>query len=89
MMEDRDYSEETAQHIDDEVKRIIEDCYARAQEILRKHAESVQQIVAVLLVKESLSSAEVQEILYGGPKPTTEEPVPQEQVQLTPYPATA
>ncbi|MHB9131851.1 MAG: ATP-dependent zinc metalloprotease FtsH [Armatimonadota bacterium] len=76
IMEDRDYSEETAMKIDHEVKRIVEESYQRAKEILRKHAEQTQRIVAVLLEKEALGSEEVQELLYGGPKPQPDtEPV--------------
>ncbi len=72
IMEDRDYSEETAQRIDGEVQRLVEECYSRASDILRKYAEQARQIVIVLLEKESLSSEEVQFILYGGEKPQPE-----------------
>ena len=75
IMENRgDYSEDTAKRIDDEVQRLVEECYARAKDILRKHAEAAQSIVAELLVKESMSCEEVQHILYGGEKPAPYEP---------------
>jgi len=64
IMEDRDYSEETAQRIDGEVQRIVEECYDRARSILRKHAEQAKEIVAELREKESLTSNEVKAILY-------------------------
>jgi cell division protease FtsH len=64
IMEDRDYSEETAQHIDKEVQRIVDECHSRALSILRKHAEESKEIARVLLEKESLTSEEVQAILY-------------------------
>ena len=73
IMEDRDYSEETAERIDAEVQRIIEECYTRAKETIRKHGVPVQTIVGQLLEKETLSSEEVQAILYGGQQP---EPLP-------------
>ncbi|MHB9109089.1 MAG: ATP-dependent zinc metalloprotease FtsH [Armatimonadota bacterium] len=66
IMEDRDYSEQTAQRIDEEVQGIIEECYDRARNIIRKHAEPVKQIVADLREKESLTSDEVKAVLYRG-----------------------
>jgi cell division protease FtsH len=65
IMEDRDYSEETAVRIDGEVQRIVNECFTRAKEIFQAHAEPVQRIVAVLLEKESLGSEEVKALLYG------------------------
>ncbi|OPZ87889.1 MAG: ATP-dependent zinc metalloprotease FtsH [bacterium ADurb.Bin429] len=73
IMEDRDYSEETAERIDSEVQRIIEECYTRAKETIRKHSVPVKTIVGELLEKETLTSEEVQAILYGGQQP---EPLP-------------
>jgi len=64
IMEDRDYSEKTAQRIDDEVHRIVDECYQRAMNILRKHTEQAKEIVVRLREKESLSSDEVKAILY-------------------------
>ncbi|MHB0939694.1 MAG: ATP-dependent zinc metalloprotease FtsH [Armatimonadota bacterium] len=66
IMEDRDYSEQTAQRIDEEVQGIIEECYDRARNIIRKHAEQVTEIVADLREKESLTSDEVKAVLYRG-----------------------
>jgi cell division protease FtsH len=64
MMENRDYSEQTAQRIDAEVQHIIDECYARAKEILRNHAEPAARVVAQLLESESMGSEEVRAILY-------------------------
>jgi len=64
MMEDRDYSEQTAERIDDEVHRIVDECYDRAKNILRKHTEQTKEIVVMLREKESLTCSEVREILY-------------------------
>ncbi len=74
IMEDRDYSEETAERIDNEVHRIVEDCYTRAKDILRKHEDPAKRIVSVLLEKESLSSDEVKAILYDGQHQNTAMP---------------
>jgi cell division protease FtsH len=72
IMEDRDYSEETAERIDGEVQRIIAECHTRAKDTIRKHTEQVQRIVAVLLEKESLTVDEVKAILYGEAAPNEE-----------------
>ncbi|MHB9026223.1 MAG: ATP-dependent zinc metalloprotease FtsH [Armatimonadota bacterium] len=69
IMEDRDYSEETAMRIDNEVHQIIEECYTRARDILRKHHAQTEEIVTVLLEKEALSSDEVKAILKGTSQP--------------------
>jgi len=66
IMEDRDYSEQTAQRIDEEVQRIVEECYDRARSIFRKHAEQAKEIVVDLREKESLTCDEVRAILYRG-----------------------
>lgn len=66
IMENRDYSEETAVRIDTEMQHMIEECYARAKEIIGNHAEPAKEIVSILLEKESLSSDEVRAILYRG-----------------------
>ena len=89
IMEDRDYSEDTAKRIDDEVQRLVDECYTRAKDTLRKHAEPAQRIVADLLEKESLTSEEVQHILYGGEKPQPTEPQPTPVIRPNALPATA
>ncbi|MEI6519910.1 MAG: ATP-dependent zinc metalloprotease FtsH [bacterium] len=65
IMEDRDYSENTAELIDAEVHRIIETSYNKAKELLSENSEVASNIVKVLLVKESLSRDEVTAIMRG------------------------
>jgi cell division protease FtsH len=65
IMEDRDYSENTAELIDTEVHRIIETSYNKAKELLSENSEIASNIVKVLLVKESLSRDEVTAIMRG------------------------
>jgi cell division protease FtsH len=65
IMEDRDYSENTAELIDAEVHRIIETSYNKAKELLNENSEIVSNIVKVLLEKESLSRDEVTAIMRG------------------------
>ncbi|MGV6859150.1 MAG: ATP-dependent zinc metalloprotease FtsH [bacterium] len=61
--EERDYSEETAQLIDDEVKRIVEEQYQRTTEILTSHRSTLDKLASRLEVKEVLSGDEVMEIV--------------------------
>ena len=56
--EDRDYSEEVAYAIDQEVKAIIDSCYAKAKEILTEKRELLDRIASVLLEREVLDGKE-------------------------------
>ncbi len=61
--EERNYSEKTADLIDAEVKRIIEECYSRAKKVLREQKKIVLEIANVLLKKETLQGKELKEYL--------------------------
>jgi cell division protease FtsH len=50
----KDYSEQTADEIDHEVKRIISECFARAQETLTQNRAALDRIAAELIEKETL-----------------------------------
>lgn len=60
------YSDETAKVIDEEVKRIVNEQYERAKEILRKYAKEHNQIRDLLVEKEVIFHDDVQLIL--GPR---------------------
>lgn len=62
----RDYSDETAQTIDREVRNIVERNYRRAKEILAAHKEKLTRLADALLEYETLDGAEVDIILQGG-----------------------
>lgn len=62
----REYSESTAQQIDAEVKRIIDEAYARATELLETHREKVRIIAKALLEFETLDAIHVREIIEFG-----------------------
>ena len=65
MVENRDYSEEYARTIDDEVKNILEVGYERAKTILLENKEKIETLVEILLERETLDSAEFTEIMNG------------------------
>ncbi len=59
------YSEETASKIDGEVKRIIEESYARALDILKKYRDKIDDIAKILLEKETIEGDELDKLLKG------------------------
>ena len=61
----QDYSEKTAEEIDDEVKRIITECYDRAKEILEKNRQILHLMAEALLDRETLNREEIQMLLKG------------------------
>ena len=65
MMKEKSYSEQTAQTIDGEVKRIVEDCHKKAMEILKKNRKFLKIMAEALLEREVLDSTDVDDILAG------------------------
>ncbi len=62
----QDYSEATAVEIDQEVKRIVMENYARAKSILKKKLDTLHKFAQILLEKEVLDSAEIEMIIKKG-----------------------
>jgi cell division protease FtsH len=54
----KDYSEKTAQLIDEEIKRLTDEAYVYAKKLLKDKKEYVEKLVAVLLEKEVVTSEE-------------------------------
>ena len=52
--EQRDYSEKTAEQIDQEIKRLVETGEQRGREILIKYRDKLDELVAVLMQQETL-----------------------------------
>jgi cell division protease FtsH len=65
IMEDRDYSEEIARAIDEEVRAIIDQGYERAREILSQNRVKMDEIAEVLLERETLTREEFLALLEG------------------------
>ena len=59
------YSEHTAQEIDDEIKRIIDEAYAQATKILAEHDETLERVAKALLLVETIDGEQF-EALYTG-----------------------
>ncbi len=64
----REYSEETAKEVDEEIKKILRRSYDRAKEILEKHRAGLDRVAKELVEKEEISGKEVLE-LVGVEKP--------------------
>ena len=58
----RDYSEEVANVIDEEIRLIVESCLSQATEILLQHRRELHHLAEVLLEKESIAGTELPEI---------------------------
>ena len=61
----KDYSEETAGIIDEEVKKIVDKAYNRAREILSEHVDKLHAVAGVLLEKEKIEGEEFDRIFEG------------------------
>lgn len=61
--ERRDYSENTAQMIDEQITGIIKKAYSEAKDLITKHKNKLEQIVEVLLAKETIEREEFTEIM--------------------------
>jgi len=59
----KDYSEETAQRIDQEVTRLVSESYEKAKKLLSDHIDILNRIADALLEKEVLNTVELDEII--------------------------
>jgi cell division protease FtsH len=62
----RNMSNETAQLIDKEIRRIVEGGYDRAKTLLNEHREELETLAKALLEYETLSGDEIKTVLDGG-----------------------
>ncbi len=68
------YSEETARRIDQEVKRLVEECYCKAREVLQRERDFLGRLADTLLINETLDREEV-EIIYACTTPKRTEQI--------------
>jgi len=62
----REYSEETARQIDGEVKRLIDDAYRQATEMLEARRDKVKLIAEALLEFETLEGSQIKDLIDLG-----------------------
>ena len=63
IMEERNYSEQTARLIDEEVKSIIDEGYAKAKNMLQQNLDKLKLLSNALIEKEVLNGEEVKKLL--------------------------
>lgn len=59
----KNYSEDLAREIDNEVSQLVKDSYKKAKDILRENRPALETLIARLLEKEVIDSAEIDEIM--------------------------
>jgi cell division protease FtsH len=67
----RDYSEAVAQDIDEEARRMMDECYRAAEDILRAYEQVLHRIARLLMAQETIEAEEFMRLLkeYGLEKP--------------------
>lgn len=63
----REYSEDTAKQIDEEVKKIVDETYRKAKEILTAKKDKLEELAHLLLEKEVVEEADLKRILQLTP----------------------
>jgi cell division protease FtsH len=69
MMHEREYSDETAKVIDDEVEALITEAAARARAVIRSNRHKLDELKDALLEKETVEADDVKKILHGTSMP--------------------
>ena len=65
----REYSEQSAAAIDQEVKRLLDECYARACKLLKDHMDKLIAVAEALLERDTLTRADFERVMRGEPLP--------------------
>jgi cell division protease FtsH len=60
---ERDFSEETAAAVDDEVRNLVDQAYRRAKSVLTENRSVLDQLAEMLIERETVDSEELQELL--------------------------
>ncbi|MFA6356130.1 MAG: ATP-dependent zinc metalloprotease FtsH [Candidatus Omnitrophota bacterium] len=63
LYEEKNYSDQTALLIDEEEKRIVDECYSRAKQALLDNRDKLKALAEKLLEKEVLDAKEIKELL--------------------------
>jgi cell division protease FtsH len=69
----KDYSDETAQQIDREIRSIVETALKKAKELLTEHKDHLELLAKTLVEKETLDDAQIRELLGLPAREKTEE----------------
>jgi len=80
----RDCSERTAQEIDEEVKKLLDQEYAQAKAILNEHRDQLEAVTQKLLETETLDARAFNQLIGRSPKEDERRPLPS--VDIAPHP---
>ncbi|HZE74650.1 MAG TPA: ATP-dependent zinc metalloprotease FtsH, partial [Gemmatimonadales bacterium] len=81
----REISERTAEMVDDEVKRLVDEAYAKAMVILNENRELLDRIAVALLERETIDREDLDRLMKGEPLPPRV--LPPEPIGAQPPPA--
>ncbi len=65
----REISERTAEAVDDEVKRLVDEAYAKAMQIVNENRELLDRIAVALLERETIDREDLERLMKGEPLP--------------------
>jgi cell division protease FtsH len=60
---DRDFSDTTAAAIDEEVRKLVDEAYQRAKDVLLNNKQILDRLAGMLIEKETVDAEELQELL--------------------------
>ncbi len=63
------FSEETARTIDDEIHKMVEECYVKAKQLLTENRDKLNQLAEILLLKEVIFREDLEKIFGKRPFP--------------------
>ncbi len=72
----REFSEETARNIDEEVRRLIETAYSEAKELIQENREFLVRVKEALLEREVLNCEQMEKLMRGEELPPQEKEEP-------------
>jgi cell division protease FtsH len=85
----REISEATAELVDAEIKRLVDEAYRRAQAILLEHRATMDRMAEALLERETLDRDEIEALRRGEALPPMAPPAPPPAVPVAGAPAAA
>ena len=80
-------SSDTAREIDEEVRRIVDECYDTARGILKEHEDKLHKMAEALMELETLTPEQADDIMAGLPPRVVEVPEPPPAAAAEPAPA--
>ena len=66
----KNYSEATAMAIDEEIRRIVEECYERTTDTLSQHKDALITVSEALLERENMDGSEIKALIFGAEEVT-------------------